>query len=256
MLAGENDGGDDSLATRLSRTHPFWTLNSGWVDAVELQPGDACMDETGRPVQVLSTEVTETTCTTYNLTVAGHHSYFVNKNGVSVLVHNTNMDVPRQWIVYAMEVPQANNTTKWYIGRASMPSDVNLNKPQNGSPKDVFHYRGGPDGSRHHVWRKFGQQFAPAGQGTGVNVKILDSFWANSGATATETALNNKLAKERCMAIERHCVDTMTNNWTDTDALLNTNRPLARHPNQQLILTRTPITEPSVRKTLLRLDCP
>ena len=245
MLNGGNDGGGDSLATRLSRTHPFWTLNSGWVDAVELQPGDACMDETERPVQVLSTEVTETTCTTYNLTVAAQHSYFVNKNGVSVLVHNTNMTTAWQWIVYAMQIPGPENTTKWYIGRASMESRSDLRLGISDASASVFHYRAGADGKQHHVWKKFGKEFVPPGDASPVKFKILDSHWALPS--------ENQAAKERCMAIERHCVEEFT---SDRESLLNKNIPLSRHPNEHRILNEWPSTNLDIRKAVLKLNCP
>lgn len=73
--------------------HPFWDATAqSWVGAVELKPHDQLSAPGNARVIVQSVRRYMSSIRTYNLTIAGVHTYFVLAGSVAVLVHNTMAD--------------------------------------------------------------------------------------------------------------------------------------------------------------------
>ncbi|RNL85786.1 polymorphic toxin-type HINT domain-containing protein [Halostreptopolyspora alba] len=89
--------GDDGVWT-ISATdgHPFWAPRlETWVDAVDLRSGTWLRTSAGSWVQVRAVEVrTVDGQAAYNLTVHDLHTYYVQRGGAAVLVHNDNGSCP------------------------------------------------------------------------------------------------------------------------------------------------------------------
>ncbi|EWM17835.1 polymorphic toxin-type HINT domain-containing protein [Kutzneria sp. 744] len=69
--------------------HPFYDLTqAAFVDAVDLHPGDQLQTADGATAEVTSVQAYHQTETTYDLTVDGLHTYYVDAGATSVLVHN------------------------------------------------------------------------------------------------------------------------------------------------------------------------
>jgi hypothetical protein len=66
--------------------HPFALAAGGWRNAAELEQGDQIATLDGRVIQLLMSERDPSAATTYNLMVAGDHTYFVGNAGL--WVHN------------------------------------------------------------------------------------------------------------------------------------------------------------------------
>ena len=78
-------GGGEIQSTR---EHPFFTTNRGWVAAKDLSRGDILQGIDGHPIRVSATRIEDRTCGTFNLTVAGLHTFYVLTGNEAVLVHN------------------------------------------------------------------------------------------------------------------------------------------------------------------------
>ncbi|MFI6849697.1 polymorphic toxin-type HINT domain-containing protein [Kitasatospora sp. NPDC050467] len=69
--------------------HPFWSLTDGrWTEASKLRVGEQLRMSDGTPVIVTVVRNYHQQITTYNLTVADLHTYYVLVGDMSVLVHN------------------------------------------------------------------------------------------------------------------------------------------------------------------------
>ncbi|MFI9384803.1 Hint domain-containing protein [Kutzneria sp. NPDC052558] len=69
--------------------HPFFDVTqSAFVDAVDLHPGDRLQTADGAPAEVTSVRAYHQTETTYDLTINGRHTYYVETSATAVLVHN------------------------------------------------------------------------------------------------------------------------------------------------------------------------
>jgi hypothetical protein len=102
--------------------HPFWTEQSGWVAAKELQLGDVLMDRRGNEVVVEAIEEIPRVCRTWNITVREWHTYFVEQDGVSILTHNLKPG-PRDYTVYTLEWKDpVSGVKKAYTGYATLPA--------------------------------------------------------------------------------------------------------------------------------------
>jgi hypothetical protein len=113
----DQDGDGTSDATfRSTRQHPFWTTNRGWVNAVDLAVGDAVVGTFGTTASVVAVTVEATTCKTWNLSIEGTHTFFIEDAGIQALVHNTNPG-PRTYVIYI--APDPAPVGGWYVGRAS-----------------------------------------------------------------------------------------------------------------------------------------
>ena len=71
--------------------HPFYVVDRGWIEAVEIEVGDKVLLQDGTTVTVddKTTEQFETPVKVYNFTVNEFHTYFVG--GDRVLVHNADV---------------------------------------------------------------------------------------------------------------------------------------------------------------------
>ncbi|ORT54577.1 Hint domain-containing protein, partial [Streptomyces sp. CB03238] len=73
--------------------HPFWVdSRQRWVNAEDLAAGDRLRAPSGRPAEVTGTRAWTEIRTVHNLTVEGHHTYYVAAGSATVLVHNAKKD--------------------------------------------------------------------------------------------------------------------------------------------------------------------
>jgi len=80
--------------------HPFWTYTEGWVAADFLSVGDVLVNHLGQDVEILDVQVEARETPTFNLTVEGFSTYFVESNTVSVLVHNQDLPALPDRVIY------------------------------------------------------------------------------------------------------------------------------------------------------------
>lgn len=99
----EREGVDETLG--VTREHPFWVRDQGWVKAYRLAPGDQVFTESGAWARVVSNTPRTTRQYVYNLSVADDHTFFVGK--VGAWVHNCAAAIsanaaasPRAQVVY------------------------------------------------------------------------------------------------------------------------------------------------------------
>jgi hypothetical protein len=71
--------------------HPFYTLEAGWLDAEDLEPGMHVPSASGEPGEVSSVDFAARPAIMYNLTVEVAHTFFVGEG--EWLVHNTGCDI-------------------------------------------------------------------------------------------------------------------------------------------------------------------
>jgi hypothetical protein len=85
----DGDGRVDDSVVATDR-HPFWIENANrWVDAEDLRRGDLVTGPTWSHAEVLQVRTSTAELRVHDLTVDGHHTYFVSQAGVAdVLVHN------------------------------------------------------------------------------------------------------------------------------------------------------------------------
>ncbi|MDQ1008625.1 tetratricopeptide (TPR) repeat protein [Streptomyces sp. V4I23] len=85
-------------------THPFWLAGERrWEDAGDIRPGARLRTGSGGSLTVLAARHYVQRQTTYDLAVAGVHTYFVGVGAASALVHNNDCDMS------AEEVDAARN---------------------------------------------------------------------------------------------------------------------------------------------------
>jgi hypothetical protein len=72
--------------------HPFYTLEAGWLDAADLEPGMHVPSASGEPGEVSSVDFAAQPAIMYNLTVEIAHTFFVGEG--EWLVHNTGCPLP------------------------------------------------------------------------------------------------------------------------------------------------------------------
>ncbi|MEU9012759.1 polymorphic toxin-type HINT domain-containing protein [Streptomyces sp. NPDC048479] len=84
----ETKDGIDSLTA--TEGHPFWVASKhAWIDAGDLKTGMTLRTDVGATVTVKEIHSFTKHVPTYNLTVAGFHTYYVLAGETPVLVHNT-----------------------------------------------------------------------------------------------------------------------------------------------------------------------
>jgi predicted GIY-YIG superfamily endonuclease len=93
--------------------HPFALAAGGWRNAAELEPGDQIATLDGRVIQLLMSARDASSATTYNLMVAGDHTYFVGNAGL--WVHNQSACCPEAKSEHVY-VHRDNNGDVNYIG--------------------------------------------------------------------------------------------------------------------------------------------
>ncbi|MFP1629227.1 polymorphic toxin-type HINT domain-containing protein [Streptomyces sp. 5K101] len=75
-------------------THPFWLAGERrWADAGDIRPGARLRTQTGAGLTVLAARHYVQRQTTYDLAVAGMHTYFVGVGPAVALVHNNDCDM-------------------------------------------------------------------------------------------------------------------------------------------------------------------
>ncbi|MEV6964220.1 polymorphic toxin-type HINT domain-containing protein [Hamadaea sp. NPDC051192] len=101
LTVGADATAKDGTATvTATDRHPFWAADlRQWVGAAELQSGQWLRTSAGTWVQVTATRQHTEPATVHNLTVAGHHTYYVLAGTTSVLVHNQGWTVPDDFII-------------------------------------------------------------------------------------------------------------------------------------------------------------
>ncbi|GAA2114395.1 RHS repeat-associated core domain-containing protein [Streptomyces synnematoformans] len=96
-LVTATDDGSHTLTT--TDHHPFWSESNGtWTDAGDLTPGTTLRTDDGTTTHVQGVRKYASHHTTYNLTVANTHTYYVLAGNTPVLVHNSNCgDLGENW---------------------------------------------------------------------------------------------------------------------------------------------------------------
>jgi len=80
---------DNCLELRGTKEHPFYVKEKGWVALGELKIGDVCFDREQNPIVVREIIRDGKIVEVYNIEVEGAHTYYIGKNGLEVLVHNS-----------------------------------------------------------------------------------------------------------------------------------------------------------------------
>lgn len=112
-----NGDGTADAVMRVTREHPVWTQNRGWVKAGLLGRADRLVGpDASCTTTVTGVEARPEVSATFNLSVSEDSTYFVLAGNVPVLVHNTNPG-PRLWVVYQVK---QRGTGKTYTGRTSI----------------------------------------------------------------------------------------------------------------------------------------
>jgi RHS repeat-associated protein len=127
---------------RVTADHPYWVKQVGWLPVAALAAGMSLSASGGEDLRIVDVHPTSVIETTYNMEVAGLHTFFVGRQ--QVLVHNTgfcgiNLSVDQ--LSQAAAVPDRGGFSK--AGR-SLTKHGNGARPGNGkfpqakgSPKDV-----------------------------------------------------------------------------------------------------------------------
>ncbi|QLJ02889.1 hypothetical protein HZZ00_18990 [Streptomyces sp. NEAU-sy36] len=88
--AGKNQTKTTSATLTTTWHHPFWNATTGkWVDASRLTPGTRLRESDGTYATIIKVRNYHSTATTYDLTIAGLHTYYVLAGNTPVLVHNS-----------------------------------------------------------------------------------------------------------------------------------------------------------------------
>lgn len=121
--------------------HPFYVLGSGFVDVINLKPGNQLITENGETIAVISVVNSSRTDTVYNIEVADFHTYYATDYGI--LVHNC--DWPRKNNKLSEKNPPINSNrqelhTNGVEGKSQFKDGVDasnlvLDAWRNGTPK-------------------------------------------------------------------------------------------------------------------------
>ena len=84
----DTDDDGDSHPVTATDGHPFYVPGDGWVDAADLQPGNHLLEPTGNPATITQLLPRRLTTHVYNLTVSGPHTYYIQVDESSILVHD------------------------------------------------------------------------------------------------------------------------------------------------------------------------
>ncbi len=80
------DAGGEAEAFHATDDHPWKVEGKGWVDTLNLKPGDRIDTGSGADMVVSALTITGRVETTYNLTIANWHTFLVGEDGA--VVHN------------------------------------------------------------------------------------------------------------------------------------------------------------------------
>ncbi|MFI9384800.1 LamG-like jellyroll fold domain-containing protein [Kutzneria sp. NPDC052558] len=101
---------DSTLTTTYH--HPFYDVTrAAFVEAVDLHPGDHLQTVDGATAEVTTIQQYHQNETTYDLTVGGLHTYYVDAGATAVLVHNCDVT----YVTYTKTNPE---TGEVYTGRS------------------------------------------------------------------------------------------------------------------------------------------
>ena len=70
--------------------HPYFVVGKGWIEAIDLQPGEQLESNDGKVIIVNTVKPANRSEVSYNFTVENYHTYYVTEYGV--LVHNCNWE--------------------------------------------------------------------------------------------------------------------------------------------------------------------
>ncbi|MTE20612.1 hypothetical protein F0L17_16150 [Streptomyces sp. TRM43335] len=156
------EDGTDTLTT--TDHHPFWSESEqAWVDAGDLTPGATLRTDDGTTVTLHTTRTYTAHQDTYNLTIAGLHTYYVLAGQTPVLVHNSNCgpefsinegQFGKKWGKHAQDYglnPGDASARQWFRDKIAevrgSHDEVRRGpwNPANGGGEDYFFYRRGND---------------------------------------------------------------------------------------------------------------
>ncbi|MFE3457705.1 polymorphic toxin-type HINT domain-containing protein [Nocardiopsis aegyptia] len=132
VVVDEGPGGPASVTA--TDNHPFWVLERGWVDAIDLQPGSWLRTSSGAWAQISAVDAyTVPDQRVHNLTVNDLHTYYVLVGDTPILVHNADCVVD--------EIAQkiANHTN----GEALRPDGNGTHYVKGVKPDDLAKYVAG-----------------------------------------------------------------------------------------------------------------
>jgi hypothetical protein len=168
--------------------HPFWSPSrKGWVEARNLKPGMSLLTDTGETVIVTGNRPFEKRARTYNLTVAGLHTYYVLVGATPVLVHNSNCPIGAgrdlidgQAQFHIIHGDRTGGGHKWpgQAGKTVFPSDWGTDRILDSvadvatSPKSVWTQQTGKKGA---LYTKNGDpsRWKIEGNVGGVNIRVI-----------------------------------------------------------------------------------
>ena|GEM_PF-1912661 len=106
--------GDQEIET--TATHPFWVEDIGWVNAIELKPGDKLVMYSGEILEVKEAfvEYLDKPIKVYNFEVEDWHTYFVPE--YNVFVHNDKCGGAGAGKARDFKFPKSNNDMKKVFG--------------------------------------------------------------------------------------------------------------------------------------------
>jgi hypothetical protein len=112
--------------------HPFYTLEAGWLDAADLEPGMHVPSASGEPGEVSSVDFAARPAIMYNLTVEVAHTFFVGEG--EWLVHNTGpgCNLPPRDALGRFTSPGRGTATrpyKWEVAERAVTDAIGA-KPQ------------------------------------------------------------------------------------------------------------------------------
>ncbi|GAA1857239.1 polymorphic toxin-type HINT domain-containing protein [Actinomadura bangladeshensis] len=114
-IATSHPGRGPPATLTTTATHPFYDITqSAFVDAAHIKQGDKLQQPDGTTATVKKTHRYTATQVTYDLTINGLHTYYVEAGTTPVLVHNCNgaggaTDLEMSWVARAV----ANGERSW-----------------------------------------------------------------------------------------------------------------------------------------------
>jgi hypothetical protein len=156
--------GDSVKKLTATDSHPFWSQSrKKWVEAGALRVGELLRTSAGTYVQITAIRSYEDSKRTYDLTVDGLHTYYVEVGDSDVLVHNTTPipPVPAGVIYLRTDVL----TGEEYVGQAESWSRYLSRQREH---------------ARDHPHASF--KFEVLGRANpGVDLDVLEESWMRAG---------------------------------------------------------------------------
>ncbi|TDM05385.1 MAG: hypothetical protein C4K60_11375 [Ideonella sp. MAG2] len=83
------------ISILVTGNHPFWVINKGWVNVIDLREGDRFLTADGSGAHFGSLDEYRYPDTVYNIEVEGFHTYFIESG---IWVHNKNQQISTEVI--------------------------------------------------------------------------------------------------------------------------------------------------------------